>query len=73
MDNNVDQTLQTIEWIKEHTKGLATDKPLWDIRHGSNLTLNIYRPQIDYFITKPQDPIPETFNPEVTVFLISSD
>jgi hypothetical protein len=46
-------TLEAIEWVKTQTMGEAIIKPHWVTNEFINVTLNIYRPMMDYAIIKP--------------------
>ena len=68
---NPTHTLTIIEWVKEHTKGELTEKPGWQVQDGSNLTLKVYTPSMDYFITSPKVPFPPEFDSDLAKFVLS--
>lgn len=68
---NLNHTLSIIEWVKEHTKGLPTEKPGWEVHDGSNISLNVYTPSMDYFISPPTELFPAEFDPEIAKFVVS--
>lgn len=71
IQTDIPKTLQTIEWIKNNTRGPPAEKPNWEVVPFVNVIMRIYRPIPDYSIIKPTIPIPEHLDPEVTTFLLS--
>lgn len=79
IQEDIPAALEVIKWVKENTKGDATEKPNWCVsgnKHGdedqsNHLTLRIYRPTQDYSIIKPKNLIPDNLDGEIAMFILS--
>ena len=71
IQTNIEGTFEIIKWIKTNTRGDPAEKPNWEVHPFTDVTLRIYRPISDYSIVKPQIPIPDHFDKEITTFLLS--
>jgi hypothetical protein len=71
MQNNIDQTRESIEWVKNVTRGEIMEKPYWEEKPYINILMRIYRPINEYGIIKPIVNIPENLNEDVVKFLLT--
>jgi hypothetical protein len=53
MQNDPQKTAESIEWIKNITRGDLIEKPNWQEQECVNLILRIYRPTLHHGIIKP--------------------
>lgn len=71
MKENPEMTKNTIDWIKQNTKGDKTDKPLWKQIKYLNVDMNIYSPIKENLIIKPKTEIPNNLDSNIANFLLS--
>lgn len=63
--------LEIIKWIKENTCGKSIEKSVSEVRQFNNTTLHITKNVMDYMIGNPSCLIPDNFDQEITMFLLS--
>lgn len=61
-----------IQWVKNATRGTETEKPIIEVKECVNITLEIIRTVKDYSIVIPDMAIPDNFDKDVVLFLLSS-
>ena len=71
MHENIQSSLDAIEWVKANTQGNIVEKPCWEEQQFPNLLLRIYRPTIDHNIIYPTVEIPDNLDKDVVMFLLS--
>jgi len=71
MQNDPAETIRAIQWVKENTLGEQTEKPVWETIPCINVTLKVYRPQVEHRVIKPTNPIPDTLDKDITAFLLT--
>lgn len=71
IQNNIPDAMMAIDWVKNNTKGMITEKPHWEVKQCRDIILNIYKPTICHNIIKPMIEIPENLNKDVVMFLLS--
>lgn len=65
---------QTIDWVKQQTRGDSIEKPNWGSYSMTNVVMRVYQPINDFAIVRPSIPIPEEMDPElVNFFLVLSE
>jgi hypothetical protein len=62
---------QTIEWVKENTRGEMVEKANWNVQEFTNVVLRIYQPIQDHAIIRPVIPVPDHIDSELVNFFVS--
>jgi hypothetical protein len=70
MNDNMNESLELIKWIKNHTKGESVEKTIIETKTCNKMVLNIHNIIMDNYICKPLN-IPEYFDKTLAKYLLS--